>query len=129
MDKNVNFTGEELQEIAIMIRRSLGILSERIRKVQKFRSNINSLIESQEALKAFSDQEQLLKSLLFKINVCRSNHETKQKAKEIFAEMVQGLTTEEIYNKLMSDKKWEDKYADYLIDNAKSIDIEAELKK
>ena len=114
MDKNVKFTGEELTELEHIIGKSVELHWEENKKH----------CFGEEALKAFSEQEKLLKSLLYKVQaMCIAYSE-----KELFAEEVQGLTSQEIWNNL-SDKKWEDKYADYLIDNAKSIDIEAELKK
>ena len=114
MDRNVKFTGEELTELEDII---LGTTIDLILERRAF--NGRSRIEdSEEALKAFSEQEKLLKSLHHKIQLmCIAYSE-----KELFAEEVQGLTSQEIWNNL-SDKKWEDKYADYLIDNAKSIDI------
>ena len=113
MDKNVKFTGEELTELEdIIVDKEVELILERRA------SKLGTTIDSEEALKAFSEQEKLLKSLHHKIQLmCIAYSE-----KELFAEEVQGLTSQEIWNNL-SDKKWEDKYADYLIDNAKSIDI------
>ena len=101
MDKNVKFTGEELTELEDIIGRSVEI---------HWEENDDLVLESE--LDAYMKKRKLLKSLHHKIQLmCIAYSE-----KELFAEEVQGLTTEEIYNKL-SDKKWKDKYFDYRIDN------------
>ena len=101
MDKNVKFTGEELTELEDIIGRSVEI---------HWEENDDLVLESE--LDAYMKKRKLLKSLHHKIQLmCIAYSE-----KEIFEEEVLGLTTDEIYNKL-SDKKWKDKYFDYLIDN------------